>query len=283
VNKGVIVKVLPEDEMPRDSKGQIFDIIINPQGVPSRKNSGQLLELYTGRVVHIVNQQIQNLIKNKKYTQALNSIINMHKLMLEDTVYKQKLIENLTKLKAKANEDKLEKFMIYISKNSAPLFVDPVQGLNIQRIIKAMIQYGIKPKEKIYDPSIGGMTKTPVTFGYMYWEKTIHMAAKKLSARSIGPVQTATKQAKKVSGESGQRIDELSIHTLLSYGVYNYLTEISTLSSDDMDSKYEAIQKIYRDGKIKLIDLKGVKSTTSTQLNTILIAMGVVDPSEANK
>ena len=283
MNKGVVVKVLSEEEMPRDPKGNLFDIIINPQGIPSRKNSGQLLELYIGKIVHYINEKVAKLISSKSYIKAINLIESMYMHLMADTPYRKSILSNLKKLKAKSNEDQLNKFILYISKNKVPFFNDPVQSLEISRVIKALQFYGLKPKEKIYDPSIGSTTKTPVTFGYMYWEKTIHLAAKKMSARSIGPMQTATNQAKRVSGESGQRIDELSVHTLLSYGVYNYLTEISTLSSDDIDSKYKAIQKIYKEGKIRLSDLKGIKSTTSTQMSTILVAMGVVDPEIALK
>ena len=283
MNKGVVSKILPADETPRDSKGKLFEIIANPQGVPSRKNSGQLLELYMGKIVHHVNEKITKLIESKSYIKVINAVETMYVQLMNDSPHRKAIIASLKKLKSKSNEAQLNKFILYISKNKVSFFNDPIQSLEIKNIVKALHYYGLKPKEKVYDPSIGGMTKNPVTFGYMYWEKTIHLSAKKMSARSIGPMQTATNQAKRVSGESGQRVDELSVHTLLSYGVYNYLTEISTLSSDDVDSKYQAIQKIYKEGKIRLSDLKGIKSTTSTQMSTILVAMGVVDPEVALK
>jgi len=280
VNKGVVVKILPADETPRDNNGNLFDIIINPNGIISRKNAGQLLELYTGRIVHLVNTRVQKLISSNKYKSAVHEIKNMYKQLLNETPHKKYVLEQLDIILKDKTGNLLNEYIEFINTNGVQLYLDPIDKLNIKRILKAMAYYRLKPKEKIYDPSIGGKTKTPVTFGYMYWEKTIHLSSKKLSARSIGPVQSTTGQAVKGSkNEGGQRIDELSVHTLLSYGVYNYLFEISTLSSDDLKTKYRAINKIYKNGKLRLSELKeDAKSTSAEQMKTILKAMGVIKP-----
>jgi len=282
VNKGVVVKIIPNDEAPRDNKGNIFDIIINPNGIISRKNSGQLLELYTGRIVHTVNQKVKTYLSAGNVKKAIQEIITMYKKVANPTPTREAIIEGLKSLLEPKNEQKMEEFVDQISMHGVQLYIDPIDKLNISKIIEAMKYYGLKPKEKIYDPSIGGKTKTEVTFGYMYWEKTEHLAHKKLAARSIGPVQSSTGQAVKgKKNEGGQRVDELSIHTLLSYGAYNLLKEISTLSSDDLKTKYKAINLIYKNGKLRLNDVaKDAKSTSAQQMEVILKAMGVIDPTK---
>lgn len=282
MNKGVIVKIIPNEEAPRDNKGNVFDIIMNPNGVISRKNSGQLLELYSGKILHVVNQKVKSYLDNGKIKQAINEIIILYTKVANKTPTSTHIIESLKSLGESKNKDMLEEFVNQISQSGVQLYLDPIDKLNIKKILDAMKYYGLKTREKIYDPSIGGRTKTSVTFGYMYWAKTEHLSAKKLAARSIGPMQASTGQAiRGKSKEGGQRVDELSIHSLLGYNATNILKEISTLSSDDLKTKFSAINMIYKNGKVRLNDVvKDAKSTSAEQMKVVLQAMGVADPSK---
>lgn len=276
MNKGVITKVLPLDEMPRDSKGVPFDIIINPTGVISRKNSGQLIELYQGRIIKHVNNLVMHAIKERKYKSALSEILKMNKLINPNKKYVSELSEIFKKL-LKSN-DKLESYIASISEAGVPLVIDPVKKHDINNIVNAMNEYGIKTKEKIYDPSIGGKTKTSVSYGYMYWSKAEHMSEFKYHARSRGMSQAATGQAVKGSkNEGGQRVGELDMFALLSYDVNNYIAELSTLSSDDIKSKNQALGKIYTQGNVSIKDLRDIKSSSSEQLKSILQGMGLIE------
>jgi len=270
-NKGVVTQILSVDKMPRDLKGKPFEVIINPAGVPSRKNAGQLLEMYTTRIVKHVSAIVSSLIKDQKYHEVISEIITMNELLQPKD--QAKIVETkLKKLKGK----QLEKFIMEISDKDVPLVVGPLNNISIKRILKAYSHYGVNPKDKIYDPIIGRRTKTAVAYGYIYWGRTEHLSDKGMHGRSIGAVQESTGQAVKGSkNEGGQRLGELDMYGLLGYDLNDYLKEVTTLLSDDAKSKSKAIRSIYQNGSVSLSDLKNSESNATKQLNAYLTCMGV--------
>ena len=249
MNKGVVTAILPDEEMPKDIKGKPFEVIANPLGIISRKNPGQLIELYTGNIIKHVDKLIKKHIANGAKKEAIQELIRMNELLLDKESFK-----NIEKKIKSADQDKV---IEYLSKNNVILVVDPMKSIKIENIRRAFAYYGIPEKIKVYDPSIGRKTKLPVSYGYIYWGKTKHISSKKIHARSLGPRSATTMQGLSGSKREGaQRIGELDTYALFGYNVIDYLKEVSTILSDDIKVKNKAINSIIQNGNVSLSDLK---------------------------
>lgn len=278
MNKGIVASILPDKEMPRDPNGIPFEIIMNPTGVPSRKNPGQIIEMYCGKIVHEVNRLVAQHIKAGRYKDAIVEILRMNEFLQPP--------ENYKRIKAKLQEtikskEAFEKFILEISNKIIPHIQDPMSKIELSQIFKALAYYNLPSRTKIYEPLIGGKTKTKVAYGYVYWNKTEHLSDKGLHARSLGMMNLESNQATKGSkNEGGQRVGELDMFALLAYDLTDYLQEIVSLSSDDIKSKNKAINNIYKNGELFLSDLKDIRSSSTEQMNAYLICMGVADPQD---
>lgn len=278
MNKGVVVAILPDKEMPKDPSGKPFEIIMNPAGVPSRKNPGQIIEMNCGKIIHEVNKKVQKAITDRKFREAIVEIMKMNEFLQPPETFKriQSRMQEVVK-----DKERFENFIVSITNKIIPLVQDPMQAMKIKKIKDGMLYYNLPSKTKIFDPYIGGKTKTKVSYGYLYWEKTEHLSEKGLHARSLGAMNQESKQATKGSKhEGGQRVGELDMFALLAYDLNDYLQEIITLSSDDIPSKMKAMNQIYKNGKIFLGDLKQIQSSSTQQLNAYLVCMGVLDPKD---
>ena len=217
-NKGVVSRVLPQEDMPFLEDGTPLQIVLNPLGVPSRMNIGQVLEMHLGYAYRCLS------LKTRE--------------QLENTIIDDNFRQNIIDAKSKAREGRFIKL-------ATPVF-DGAQDEDIKLAFK---EAGLRPdfKSVVYDGRTGEKFDNPVTVGVMYYLKLHHLVDDKIHARSTGPYSLVTQQP--VGGKAqcgGQRFGEMEVWALEAYGAAYTLQEILTVKSDDIVGRvktYEAIVK----------------------------------------
>ena len=217
-NKGVVSRVLPQEDMPFLEDGTPLQIVLNPLGVPSRMNIGQVLEMHLGYAYRCLS------LKTRE--------------QLENTIIDDNFRQNIIDAKSKAREGRFIKL-------ATPVF-DGAQDEDIKLAFK---EAGLRPdfKSVVYDGRTGEKFDNPVTVGVMYYLKLHHLVDDKIHARSTGPYSLDTQQP--LGGKAqfgGQRFGEMEVWALEAYGAAYTLQEILTVKSDDIVGRvktYEAIVK----------------------------------------
>ena len=239
-NKGVISKICPVEDMPYLEDGTPVDIVLNPLGVPSRMNIGQILETHLGWASASLGRQVNNMIKN---IQSEGQTSNLRNKLLE--IYNlethQKIIKNM-------NDDEILELGNNI-KDGIPFATPVFDGAKEKDITNLLNQSGVSStgQEILYDGVTGKKFERPVTVGYMYMLKLHHLVDEKIHARSIGPYSLVTQQP--LGGKAqfgGQRFGEMEVWALEAYGAAYTLQEILTIKSDDVAGRtkvYESIVK----------------------------------------
>jgi DNA-directed RNA polymerase subunit beta len=237
-NKGVIARILPEEDMPYLEDGTPMEIVLNPLGVPSRMNVGQILETHLGWAGAEIGKKLTELLAEygNGAEQARNSIRELFKdmpfLPEFDGIDDDKLIKI-----AKDMEERC-------------YFASPVFDGSKEFEIKALLERAGLPtsgKTFLYDGMTGERFEQPVTVGFIYMLKLSHLVDDKIHARSIGPYSLITQQP--LGGKAqfgGQRFGEMEVWALEAYGAAYILQELLTAKSDDVFGRtkiYEAIVK----------------------------------------
>jgi len=236
-NKGVIARILPEEDMPYLENGTPVEIVLNPLGVPSRMNVGQILETHLGWAGHELGLKITELLKHNTRAEAIRRDL---KALFKDTV----LAETI----ADMSEDELEAVAPTLAKG---VFMGSAvfDGAR-ESEIKALLSSAGLPtsgKTNLRDGMTGEKFELPVTVGYIYMLKLSHLVDDKIHARSIGPYSLITQQP--LGGKAqfgGQRFGEMEVWALEAYGAAFILQELLTAKSDDVYGRtkiYEAIVK----------------------------------------
>src|SRR6202023_3593604 len=236
-NKGVIARILPEEDMPYLPDGTPVEIVLNPLGVPSRMNVGQILETHLGWAAHSLGAKIAALVKQ---SQDANAVRQMVEERFKNTAVKKLLLDlDDTQLEALAPTLARGVYM------GSPVFDGAKEGE-----IKALLEHAGLPtsgKTPLHDGMTGEKFEQPVTVGYIYMLKLSHLVDDKIHARSIGPYSLITQQT--LGGKAqfgGQRFGEMEVWALESYGAAFILQELLTAKSDDVYGRtkiYEAIVK----------------------------------------
>ena len=219
-NKGVVSRVLPQEDMPFLEDGTPLQIVLNPLGVPSRMNIGQVLEMHLGYAYRTLS------LKTRKELES----------MKVDEAYKKAILE------AKKNQEATGREYIKIA---TPVF----DGAHDEDLKQAFELAGLPEtfKSVVYDGRTGEKFDNPVTVGVMYYLKLDHLVDDKIHARSTGPYSLVTQQP--LGGKAqfgGQRFGEMEVWALEAYGAAYTLQEILTVKSDDIIGRvktYEAIVK----------------------------------------
>jgi len=239
-NKGVISKIAPIEDMPMLSDGTPVDILLNPLGVPSRMNIGQIFETHLGWASAAIGKQINEMLKvmhkegkAKKLKDDLSNIFESKK--------DKETISSL-------NDDDLIELSSNLSKGLP--FATPVfDGAKEKDITDMLKNNGLNHtgQEILYDGITGEKFDRPVTIGYIYMLKLHHLVDEKIHARSIGPYSLVTQQP--LGGKAqfgGQRFGEMEVWALEAYGASHVLQEMLTIKSDDVAGRtrvYESIIK----------------------------------------
>jgi DNA-directed RNA polymerase subunit beta len=236
-NKGVIARILPEEDMPYLEDGTPVEIVLNPLGVPSRMNVGQILETHLGWAGHELGLKIGELLKQNTRSEAIRRDL---KTLFKDTVLAD-TISDMT-------EDELESVAPTLAKG---VFMGSAVFDGARETeIKALLSSAGLPtsgKTSLRDGMTGEIFEQPVTVGYIYMLKLSHLVDDKIHARSIGPYSLITQQP--LGGKAqfgGQRFGEMEVWALEAYGAAFILQELLTAKSDDVYGRtkiYEAIVK----------------------------------------
>jgi DNA-directed RNA polymerase subunit beta len=236
-NKGVIARILPEEDMPYLPDGTPVEIVLNPLGVPSRMNVGQILETHLGWAAHDLGKKIAALIKantDAAYTREL-----LKKEFAGTATLRQLLeLDDEMLLRVGAGMEKGIWFGTAV--------FDGAQESEIKALL-ASAGLPSSGKTALFDGMTGEQFEQPVTVGYIYMLKLSHLVDDKIHARSIGPYSLITQQP--LGGKAqfgGQRFGEMEVWALEAYGAAYILQELLTAKSDDVYGRtkiYEAIVK----------------------------------------
>jgi len=239
-NKGVISRITPVEDMPYLEDGTPVDIVLNPLGVPSRMNVGQILETHLGWASAGIGRQIQQALENMK---KANDTENVRKLLLE--VYDEK--ENQDEIKKMKDGELVE--LATNLKRGIPFATPVFDGAREDDIVKWLERAGqdTSGQVQLYDGRTGEPFDRKVTVGYIYMLKLHHLVDDKIHARSIGPYSLVTQQP--LGGKSqfgGQRFGEMECWALQAYGAAYTLQELLTVKSDDVAGRSKVYESIVR-------------------------------------
>ena len=239
-NKGVVSKIAPVEDMPYSQDGEPVDIVLNPLGVPSRMNVGQILETHLGFASKELAKQISAILDQASNLKA-EFISKLKKKLLE--IYSSP--DEIEKIE-KMSEDELVKFASRI-KNGVPFATGIFEGAKVEYITKLLDSAGVSNSGQIslYDGKTGEKFDRDVTVGYIYMLKLHHLVDDKIHARSIGPYSLITQQP--LGGKShfgGQRFGEMECWALQAYGAAYTLQEMLTVKSDDVVGRIKIYESI---------------------------------------
>jgi DNA-directed RNA polymerase subunit beta len=235
-NKGVISKILPIEDMPYLENGTNVDIVLNPLGVPSRMNVGQIFETHLGWAAAGLGRQIAELLE-----------------AWQNGGQKQALIDHLRETYGVDQElPDTEEELIELAKNlskGVPFATPVFDGAHIDDIENLLEKAGLARSGQsiLYDGQTGEQFKRPVTVGYIYMLKLHHLVDDKIHARSIGPYSLVTQQP--LGGKAqfgGQRFGEMEVWALEAYGAAYTLQEMLTVKSDDVAGRTKVYESIVR-------------------------------------
>jgi len=240
-NKGVISKIVPIEDMPYMKNGKPVDVVLNPLGVPSRMNVGQILETHLGWACSELGEKISNMIKihndTAKRTAAISEILKK--------VYGNKIFDEKIKT---LNKKEFEELSINLSSGipiSTPVF-DGASVNDVTELLK-LADLPSSGQTTLWDGRTGEQFDRQVTVGIIYILKLHHLVEDKIHARSTGPYSLVTQQP--LGGKAqlgGQRFGEMEVWALEAYGASYTLQEILTVKSDDVAGRtkvYETIVK----------------------------------------
>ena len=235
-NKGVVSRILPQEDMPFLPDGTPLDIVLNPLGVPSRMNIGQVLEVHLGYAAKALGWKVATPIFNGANEQDIQECLKMAGLARE-VGYDEPLIGKQLYLAPQEEGGELRAL-------TPEEMADNVQVREWQKAGQLRLVDG---KNWLYDGRTGERFDNPVTVGYVYFLKLHHLVDDKIHARSTGPYSLVTQQP--LGGKAqfgGQRFGEMEVWALEAYGAAYTLQEILTVKSDDVEGRvktYEAIVK----------------------------------------
>jgi DNA-directed RNA polymerase subunit beta len=235
-NKGVISKILPIEDMPHLEDGTPVDVVLNPLGVPSRMNVGQIFETHLGWACAGLGRQIGDLLeawrlggKRQALLDRLRHIYGPDQILPDDDDELVELARNLS--------------------TGIPIATPVFDGAHINDIESLLAEAGLdrSGQVKLHDGQTGEEFKRPVTVGYIYMLKLHHLVDDKIHARSIGPYSLVTQQP--LGGKAqfgGQRFGEMEVWALEAYGAAYTLQEMLTVKSDDVAGRTKVYESIVR-------------------------------------
>ena len=240
-NKGTISRVLPLQDMPYMEDGTPVDIVLNPLGVPSRMNVGQILETHLGWAARELGKQLNEMCEQYKRGEKTMDELNAElKKVYGDKQYKNDIVPL-------SEPEKLE--MISNLKNGVPMATPVFDGASGNDINNMLTMAGLPTSGQIdlYDGRTGEKFDRKVTVGIIYMIKLHHIVDEKMHARSVGPYSLVTQQP--LGGKAqfgGQRFGEMEVWALQAYGAAYTLQEMLTVKSDDVNGRTKVYEAIVR-------------------------------------
>jgi DNA-directed RNA polymerase subunit beta len=235
-NKGVISVIMPVEDMPYDANGEPVDIVLNPLGVPSRMNVGQILETHLGMAARGLGEKINTMIEEQREVAELREFL--HKIY-NNGAGRSEDLDSLTDDEIRTLAQNLRK--------GVPM-ATPVFDGAAESEIKALLALADMPESgqfTLFDGRTGDQFERPVTVGYMYMLKLNHLVDDKMHARSTGSYSLVTQQP--LGGKAqfgGQRFGEMEVWALEAYGAAYTLQEMLTVKSDDVAGRTKMYKNI---------------------------------------
>jgi len=236
-NKGVISKIIPEEDMPYMADGTPVDVVLNPLGVPSRMNVGQILETHLGWAAKGLGHKINAMLKSQKKVAEMRKFLNK----VYNTSGKQEDLKSFT-------DDEIMELANNL-RGGVPMATPVFDGAQ-ESEVRQMLELADLPtsgQTTLYDGRTGEAFERPVTVGYMYVLKLNHLVDDKMHARSTGPYSLITQQP--LGGKAqfgGQRFGEMEVWALEAYGASYTLQEMLTVKSDDVIGRAKMYENIVR-------------------------------------
>jgi DNA-directed RNA polymerase subunit beta len=240
-NKGVVSKIVPVEDMPYREDGRPVDIVLNPLGVPSRMNVGQILETHLGWACKEFGEKVKKLVnENNKKLEKTEKISNFLKSVYGEEIFSNK-VDKLSKSEFKDLCENLQNGIAI----STPVFdgakeKDVTEMLDLAKLPNSGQTY-------LWDGRTGEQFDRPVTVGIIYMLKLHHLVEDKIHARSTGPYSLVTQQP--LGGKAqlgGQRFGEMEVWALEAYGASYTLQEILTVKSDDVAGRVKVYETIVK-------------------------------------
>jgi len=235
-NKGVVSMIVPQEDMPYLDNGTPVDIVLNPLGVPSRMNVGQVLEAHLGWAAKGLGLRIGELMQAQSETGELRDFLGQ----VYNTNDKMQ-VDN-----AQLNDDEIHTLCANLSKG-VPMATPVFDGATEDELRRMLRLAGLPDsgQSRLYDGRTGEPFDRPVTVGYMYMLKLNHLVDDKMHARSTGPYSLVTQQP--LGGKAqfgGQRFGEMEVWALEAYGAAYTLQEMLTVKSDDVNGRTKVYKNI---------------------------------------
>jgi DNA-directed RNA polymerase subunit beta len=238
-NKGVVSNIVPVEDMPHMADGTPVDIVLNPLGVPSRMNIGQILETHLGWAAKGLGQKIQRMLEAQEKVSELRKFL--------DQIYNhdRKLAGERVDLSQFSDQELLQ--LAHNLTSGVPMATPVFDGAH-EAEIKEMLRLADLPESgqtTLFDGRTGEAFDRPVTVGYMHMLKLNHLVDDKMHARSTGPYSLVTQQP--LGGKAqfgGQRFGEMEVWALEAYGAAYTLQEMLTVKSDDVQGRNQMYKNI---------------------------------------
>ena len=235
-NKGVISMIVPQEDMPFTADGRPVDVVLNPLGVPSRMNVGQVLETHMGWAAKELGRKLGEMVEAKAKVDSMREKL--------DAIYNRSGGQQVD-LNSFSDEEVVR--LCSNLKGGVPIATPVFDGANEEEI-KYMLKLAGLPESgqaTLYDGRTGNAFDRPVTIGYMYMLKLNHLVDDKMHARSTGPYSLVTQQP--LGGKAqfgGQRFGEMEVWALEAYGAAYTLQEMLTVKSDDVNGRTQMYKNI---------------------------------------
>ncbi len=236
-NKGVVSMIVPQEDMPYMEDGTPVDIVLNPLGVPSRMNIGQILETHLGWAAKGLGLKIGRMLEAKAEVEKLREFLGK--------VYEREDGSKQADLQQFSDEEIIN--LAHNLRAGVPMATPVFDGCTEEEL-RAMLKLGDLPESAqttLYDGRTGDRFDRPVTVGYMYMLKLNHLVDDKMHARSTGPYSLVTQQP--LGGKAqfgGQRFGEMEVWALEAYGAAYTLQEMLTVKSDDVNGRTKVYKNI---------------------------------------
>jgi len=275
-NKGIVSIIVPEVDMPYMADGRAVDVCLNPLGVPSRMNIGQILEMHLGMAGRELGHQIQDIFEAKQ----ADFIAQLRTKLIE--IADVARFMNAGEVIGKMSDEELLTFARDWSKGvkfATPIF----EGVDTEEFAKLfeLAKLDDDGKTVLYDGKTGEQVKERVNVGYMYILKLHHLVDEKVHARSTGPYSLVTQQP--VGGKAlfgGQRFGEMEVWALEAYGASAVLKEMLTIKSDDVEGRVNAYKALTKGEAVPASGIPETLFVLTKELQALALDVEIFDEVE---
>jgi len=277
-NKGIVSNIVPEVDMPYLKDGRSVEICLNPLGVPSRMNIGQILEVHLGLAGKRLGEQIEEVFVKKQGDWLKTLREKMKEISKVAKLTTPEFIDSLS------DDDLLEYARDWSRgvKFATPIF----EGVNEDEFKKLfeLAKIDMDGKTELYDGKTGEKMEERVNVGYMYMLKLHHLVDEKVHARSTGPYSLVTQQP--VGGKAlfgGQRFGEMEVWALEAYGAANTLKEMLTIKSDDVEGRVKAYKALTRGENVPQTGIPETFFVLTNELKSLALDVRIYKEEDENE